>query len=98
MKTQILRFTTLVLFCCLLLDNPAYADNIGLVMQGVARTLFSVAELPKSIIVGGASSFPFGIITGTLEGTMRATAGTLIGATDIARGAAPYAKYMVFFM
>ncbi len=78
------------------LPRPAYADSVGLIMRGVARTIFSVFELPKTIVESSGQSFPLGIIGGTVAGSMRMVAGTLMGATDIARGAAPYAKYLVF--
>ncbi len=79
---------------------PAYADgDIGLIFRGVARTLFSVFEIPRAILEQSTQvMFPFGIVTGTVSGSVRTVVGTLLGAADIARGAAPYAKYMVFFI
>ncbi len=77
---------------------PAYADGLSLIARGVARTLFSVFELPRTMLSTALVAPPFGLLLGTLEGTIRATAGTLIGAVDIARGAAPYAKYAIFFV
>lgn len=65
-------------------------------MRGVARTIFSVLEIPKDMIVNSPKAFPLGLIGGTLAGTMKAVTGTVVGAVDIARGAAPYAKYLVF--
>ena len=83
-----------ILFLFLLpMPRPAYADNIGLIVRGIAKTLLSVAELPASMISGGAQSFPLGILTGTVVGAVKMVGGTLMGAVDIARGAAPYAKY-----
>lgn len=73
-------------------------DNIGLIMRGVGRTLVSVFQLPVSILHDSVTSFPFGIITGTVKGTIRTVVGTVVGGIDIARGAAPYAKYMIFLL
>lgn len=78
--------------------RSAYADNIGLIFRGVAKTIYSVLQIPAGIIKGGPRAFPLGLIGGTIEGSMKAVAGTINGAADIARGAAPYAKYAVFFM
>lgn len=93
-----LGISILLLLALLSFSRPAYADNIGLIFRGVAKTIFSVMQIPGSLVHRGAQSFPLGLVTGTLEGSVKAVAGTLSGATDIARGAAPYAKYMVFFM
>ncbi len=77
----------------LVLSRPVYADDIATITQGVARTLFSVFDLPKDMITGATNSFPLGLITGTITGTMKMVTGTVLGVADIARGAAPYAKY-----
>ena len=90
-KTLPLIFA-LILFL-LTLPRPAFADSVGLILRGVVRTLVSVVELPKGMITGGVQSFPLGIVTGTVTGAVRMIGGTLVGAADIARGAAPYAKY-----
>lgn len=78
---------------------PAYADNMGLIFQGVAKTLLSVFQLPKAMIAYTQElGFPLGLITGTVLGTVDTVLGTLGGAADVARGAAPYAKYMIFLI
>ncbi len=79
------------------LSRPAYAD-LDLVARGMAKTFAAVLETPKGVITGAGSSFPLGIIPGAITGTMRTVAGTVMGAADIARGAAPYAKYLVFMI
>ncbi|MBN1687717.1 MAG: hypothetical protein JW893_01305 [Candidatus Omnitrophica bacterium] len=80
------------------MTKSVYADN-GLIVRGVARTLLSVVEIPKAIISHSQRViFPVGIVTGALEGTFRTVMGTLAGTLDIAQGAAPYAKYMLFFI
>ena len=77
--------------------GPAHAqDNIGLVFRGVAKTLVAAFQLPGSILTQSVQQFPLGLITGTVTGTFKMIAGTLSGGADIARGAAPYAKYLVF--
>ena len=85
-------FVFLALFS---LSRPAYA-NPALIFRGVARTLFSVAQIPGGMIAGSAQSFPIGTVVGALTGTAKAVGGTLAGAVDIARGGAPYAKYLIF--
>ena len=75
--------------------RPAYADSVGLIIRGVARTLVSAFEIPKSMMEGSTQAFPLGLVAGTVAGSMKMVAGTLMGAVDIARGAAPYAKYAV---
>lgn len=77
--------------------ESAYAqDNIGLVFRGIAKTLVSAFQLPGSILSQSIQQFPLGLITGTVQGTFKMIAGTLSGGADIVRGAAPYAKYLVF--
>ena len=76
----------------------AYADSIGLLFRGVAKTVGAVFQVPASMLAGSTQAFPLGLIGGAVGGSMKAVAGTISGAADIARGAAPYAKYMVFFM
>ena len=84
------------IFCS---PQPAHADSMGLLFRGVARTLLSAFEIPRSILQDSTRvMFPLGILTGTLSGAYRTIMGTLAGGLDIARGAAPYAKYMVFFI
>lgn len=78
---------------------PVYADvgrDLSLVLRGTSKTLGSVFQIPARMMTGGGAPFPFGIVTGAISGTAQAVGGTLNGAVDIARGAAPYAKYLVF--
>ena len=74
----------------------AYADGIPLIARGLGRVIFSVLEIPKEMITRSTQAFPLGLVAGTLGGAVKAVSGTLVGAVDIARGAAPYAKYAVF--
>ena len=81
------------------MNRPAYAsddNNLALVFRGVARTLFSALEIPRSIIENSTGApFPLNVVTGTVTGAFKTVAGTVMGAADMARGAAPYAKYLV---
>lgn len=78
-----------------LAPSTAHA-NPGLIFRGLAKTIYAVAQVPASMIQGSTQSFPLGIVTGAVAGTMKMTVGTVMGAVDMARGAAPYAKYAVF--
>ena len=100
-KEKIFKVFFLVLFLLMLLlqpSTPVQADSIGLITRGIARTFFSAFEIPKAMASNAGQAFPLGMLAGTLTGSVRMVAGTLMGATDIARGAAPYAKYMIFFI
>jgi hypothetical protein len=85
----------LALLLALAFSTPAYA-NPALIMRGVGRTIFSVLQLPAEMLANSGRAFPLGMVAGAVSGTMKAVAGTVIGAADIARGGAPYAKYAVF--
>lgn len=76
--------------------QPAYADNIALITRGIARTLFSAFQIPKEMLANAPHAFPLGLVGGALSGAMKTVVGTVMGAADIARGAAPYAKYAIF--
>ena len=99
MKKRFL-FPVLLILALTSFNASAYADgDIGLIFQGVARTFLSVFEIPRAMMEQSTQVlFPFGIVTGAVTGTVRTVIGTLAGAADIARGAAPYAKYMIFFI
>jgi hypothetical protein len=76
--------------------QPAYADNLALITRGVARTLFSAFQIPKEMLMNAGNAFPLGMVFGAMNGAMKTVVGTVMGAADIARGAAPYAKYAIF--
>jgi hypothetical protein len=93
--TKILCAVLLLTFFC---TQPAYA-NSGLILRGLARTLGAVFQIPKSMIYESCrTTFPLGLVTGALEGTFQTVMGVAGGALDMAQGAAPYAKYMMFLM
>ena len=96
MAKKLRIFLVLLLLAGLSLPQPAYADNIALITRGIARTLFSAFQIPKEILTHGGKAFPLGLIAGTMSGAVKTVAGTIMGAGDIARGAAPYAKYAIF--
>lgn len=77
------------------MPSTARAD-VGLIAQGLAKTMYALVQVPTNMIAGGAQSFPLGIVTGAVTGTMKMAVGTVMGAADMARGAAPYAKYAIF--
>ena len=79
----------------LLSPSPARAD-VALIASGLAKTMYALVQVPANMIAGGAQSFPLGIVTGAVAGTMKMAVGTVMGAADMARGAAPYAKYAIF--
>lgn len=95
LKSKI-SFLILLLMLICFFSPSAYAGGIPLIVRGVGRTLFSVLQIPKDMIVNSPKAFPLGLIGGTIAGTGKAVVGTIVGAVDIARGAAPYAKYLVF--
>lgn len=72
-------------------------SNQGYIVRGTARTLASTMEIPRTMLEHSAAlPFPLGIATGALAGSFRTVLGVVAGAADIARGAAPYAKYAIF--
>ncbi len=90
-----IKKTAFLLFLITAVTIPAYAqDGIDLIFRGVGETLFSVMEIPQGMMQGAVrNGFPFGLVTGAVGGVVRTVMGTLQGGADIARGAAPYAKY-----
>jgi len=77
----------------------ARADSVGLIARGLTRTIGAAFSIPKAILRDSARvMFPFGIVTGAITGTVETVGGILEGGVDIVRGAAPYAKYAIFFI
>ena len=76
---------------------PGYAgtgNDIAYAMRGVGKIFGGVFAIPKAMLQdSGRVMFPFGIVTGAVRGTVQTVTGVLGGTFDIARGAAPYAKY-----
>ncbi|MCB9799372.1 MAG: hypothetical protein H6757_01260 [Candidatus Omnitrophica bacterium] len=67
-------------------------------ITGLARTVSSVFEIPKTIVRHSQTVvFPVSIVTGTVEGAFRTVGGVLGGVVETASGALPYAKYAALF-
>ncbi len=97
MMKAILKGVFLILLF-LAVSSPAYAE-VNQILRGVGKTLFSTVEIPKSMIEQSKTTiFPVGLLTGAVQGTYRTVVGTVNGVVDIAAGAAPYAKYLIFFV
>jgi len=101
MKTKIL----FLILCTgmLLLGWPSKAlfakSSAGYLMRGTAKTFLSAFEIPRTMLQHSQQvMFPFGLVTGTVVGAARTVTGTLSGVFDLARGAAPYAKYAIFLV
>ncbi len=87
----------------LLLGWPSKAvlaqSSAGYLIQGTAKTLLSVFEIPRTMLQHSQNViFPVGLVTGSMVGAVRTVTGTLSGVFDLARGAAPYAKYAIFLV
>ena len=89
-------FILLILLGAGLITLPSAHADVALIAQGLAKTLYAVAQVPASMLAGSTHAFPFGLITGAVTGTVKMAAGTVMGAADMARGTAPYAKYAIF--
>ncbi len=68
-------------------------ENIGYASRGVSKIVGSLFAIPRGMLQGAGSSFPFGIVTGAIRGTFETVSGVVSGTADVARGSAPYAKY-----
>ena len=101
MIQQVKCALSVLIFCGLLVlgfSEPAYA-NPGLILRGVAKTIFSAFQIPASMMQDSTRvMFPFGLITGAVRGSVKTVVGTMSGAVDLARGGAPYAKYAAFLI
>ena len=87
----------LTAFFIALFIPPVRAENIGrdagLIVGGVGRMVFSALQLPFDILQGTAQNFPFGAVTGAINGVFRTLSGLTQGTSEVAQGAVPYAKY-----
>ncbi len=75
-------------------ENPV--QDVGTVAVGASQIVGGALALPVEILKGATQSFPFGILAGAMRGTMRTLGGVFGGAFNVAKGAAPYAKYAAF--
>lgn len=102
-KLKTLIIVALILGFLIIATPPVYAGDKDstayLLYRGTSRVItapFSGASTMLQQTV--TRPFPYGMVTGTLNGTMKIVEGVLSGAIDLARGAAPYAKYLVFLL
>lgn len=69
-------------------------ENVAYAARGASRIFGSLFAIPKAMLQdSGHVLFPFGIVTGAVRGTVQTVGGVVGGVADVARGAAPYAKY-----
>ena len=69
-------------------------ENISYAARGAGKIFGSMFAIPKAMIQdSGHVLFPFGLVTGAVRGTVQTVTGVVGGTVDVARGAAPYAKY-----
>lgn len=95
-KTALTLICTLLLLCSLTPESHAQS-SVDYLASGVAKVLGAAFAIPTEMIKdSGKVMFPFGILTGAVKGSLKTVGGVLAGGFDIARGAAPYAKYLVF--
>lgn len=86
----------LLMFFCSLAHAENPIQDAGTVAMGASQIVGGALALPVEILKGAGQSFPFGILAGAMRGTMRTLGGVFGGAFNIAKGAAPYAKYAAF--
>jgi hypothetical protein len=78
---------------------PCARADSATILQGLSQTLGAVVQLPKAMLQHGVSDpFPLGLVTGAVSGTYQTVSGVVSGTMRMAAGAAPYAKYLVFFI
>ena len=98
-KTAEVVFTicfVLSLFCFPVRGYSDTARNVAYASRGASKLVHGVIAIPKDVVEDSKRYiFPVGVITGALRGTFQTVAYTVSGAVDAARGAAPYAKYLV---
>ena len=96
-------FVLLAVTLVFLIPHPGlYADddtNFAYISRGFFRILTAAFQIPRYLLYKTLSEpIGLGTVDGALTGAYYAVAELSGGALDIARGAAPYAKYMVFFL
>ena len=89
-------FILLILLGAGLLSPSSARADMARIAGGLAKTMYALVQVPANMVAGGAQSFPLGLVTGAVTGTVKMAVGTVMGVADMAAGAAPYAKYAVF--
>ena len=96
-KKQKILLSLLFVFGMLFAPAFLYAgdgENIAYVARGGGKIFGSLFAIPKAMLQdSGRVMFPFGLVTGAVRGTVQTVTGVVGGTVDVARGAAPYAKY-----
>ena len=73
--------------------------NFAYINRGFFRILTAAFQIPRYLIYKTLSEpLGLGTVDGALQGAFYSVAELSGGALDIARGAAPYAKYSLFFL
>ena len=96
MKKEPFSLVFLIAAVLLFAGPSSYADSgedIAYASRGAGKILGGLFALPVAMLQGAGRSFPFGLVTGAVQGTFQTVSGVVGGAVDVARGAAPYAKY-----
>lgn len=93
--TLVLKAT--LFFFCFATAHADAAQGVGYAARGATKVISGVFAIPRSMIEdSGRLMFPLGILTGAVRGSVQTVAATLGGTFDMVRGAAPYAKYLIF--
>lgn len=70
------------------------AENIASFAGGFQQILSSVIQLPLKLVNNTLTQpFPFGILTGAIDGTVSTVTNLVGGVAQMGTAAAPYAKY-----
>ena len=73
-------------------------ENFYYLSRGFFRVLTAVFQIPRYLIQRTLTEpIGLGTVDGVLDGTFYAVSELSQGALEMGRGAAPYAKYLVFF-
>ena len=94
-KTLLIFALGLILGPCPL--HAADGENVSYIARGAGKMVGGLFAVPKNMLQDSTRVlFPFGLVTGAVKGTVQTVSGVLGGTADVARGAAPYAKYLIF--
>lgn len=100
MKKNLCCLSVLFMLLLLLASPWAHAgdgENVSYIARGAGRMVGGLFAIPKNMLQDSTRvMFPFGLVTGAARGTVQTVTGVLGGTVDVARGAAPYAKYLIF--
>lgn len=87
-----------VFFCGMFLAQGSVIASNAQILRGVAKVITAPFQIPSAMLADSQKVvFPFGLVTGAISGTFQTLMKTVSGGLDMAQGAAPYAKYMLFF-